>query len=260
MLVITSAVKVLSIVSNDHKKWDVILAVPTADGAFVELPASVWVKPNRIVEPEEDGGYFCVAAIMDAKSSDLQVYTFQPLPDWTEPCPAQVSLAGIISTVQEDSAKLGYSVYWDGVEAQSVTITRPGGWKTRRSVLVKGAVLEVVGFHFYLTGATARLPTITSAASTSRAQVWGRKPQSAADSPVRKHRSAGCDSATALDSSATFSSPSSSYSYPSGSPEPSRSPPAKLPALTANGKRRGRPPKAKPAEEAHLAPSKKNST
>ncbi|KAI9104886.1 hypothetical protein DFS34DRAFT_691103 [Phlyctochytrium arcticum] len=137
------------------------LAVPTADGAFVELPASVWVKPNRIVEPEEDGG------------------------------------------------------------------------------------------------ATARLPTITSAASTSRAQVWGRKPQSAADSPVRKHRSAGYDSATALDSSATFSLPSSSYSYPSGSPKPSRSPPAKLPALTANGKRRGRPPKAKPAEEAHLAPSKK---
>ncbi|KAI9103977.1 hypothetical protein DFS34DRAFT_668612, partial [Phlyctochytrium arcticum] len=201
MLVITSAVKVLSIVSNDHKKWDVILAVPTADGAFVELPASVWVKPNRIVEPEEDEGYFCVAAIMDAKSSDLQVYTFQPLPDWTEPCPAQVSLTGIISTVQEDSAKLGYRVYRDGVEAhRSVTITRPGGWKTRRSVLVKGAVLEVVGellsldevevSNFYLTGATARLPTITNAASTSRAQVWGRKPQSAADSPVRKHRSA----------------------------------------------------------------------
>ncbi|KAI9103869.1 hypothetical protein DFS34DRAFT_606156, partial [Phlyctochytrium arcticum] len=218
MLVITSAVKVLSIVSNDHKKWDVILAVPTADGAFVELPASVWVKPNRIVEPEEDGGYFCVAAIMDAKSSDLQVYTFQPLPDWTEPCPAQVSPTGIISTVQEDSAKLGYRVYRDSVEAhRSVTITCPGGWKTRRSVLVKGAVLEVVDellsldevevSNFYLTGATARLPTITSAASTSRAQVWGRKPQSAADSPVRKHRSAACDSATALDTVAPPRSP-----------------------------------------------------
>ncbi|KAI9103419.1 hypothetical protein DFS34DRAFT_671928 [Phlyctochytrium arcticum] len=273
MLMITSAIKVLSITSQENNKFDILIAIPTADGNFIQVPASVWVKAGRIVEPEVDGDYLCVAAILDPASDELHVYTLHPLPEVVEPCPAQVTVSGLISPGQDDFFKVIDRVYRDNTESyRSITANRPGGWKTRRQVLTTGAAIQVVGelenlnsmlaSNFYLMGATTKLPSTATPATARRAQVWGRRPKSTtaptSKSPSTHSHGDDEDQLSSAPSSSNSSPPSRNRfpaiieSDPLSDDDCSAVIPERAAATptTTTGKRRGRPPKAR----ADLAP------
>ncbi|KAI9095087.1 hypothetical protein DFS34DRAFT_662514 [Phlyctochytrium arcticum] len=112
---------------------------------------------------------------MDHATDDLQVYTLQPLPENSQPSPAQASLTGVIkANADDEEVKVVYRVFRDQKQStRLVNVISVGGWKTRKTVLAKDAVVEFVGelqsldevvaSNFYMTGATGKVRRVRAA-------------------------------------------------------------------------------------------------
>ncbi|KAI9103863.1 hypothetical protein DFS34DRAFT_645915 [Phlyctochytrium arcticum] len=196
MLVITAAIKVVEIISQEGKRYNTIIGLPSVDGQLPEFKASVWIKQNRIEDPILNANYFCVPTVLDATSENLQVYTLLPLPDDSDPITTQVTVTGSIIAVTDDTISVKYRVYHEGVEGSGILLaTIPGGWKNRPTVLSIGSMVQVIGklealdqvvvSNFHLSGGRVTGTAATTTPSSDRRRaVWSRRPRQEASSPA----------------------------------------------------------------------------